>query len=118
MEVLTLTTLLTVDASGAVPTSPKIAVSAEPGLPAPGSQLLSTFQLFAPGDATFHEKVVAPDSWIIAARAANVARLRDEQGVFMMLLRLGLVDQMITNCRQQSSSKLWSGQFSRCDSMS
>src|SRR6185295_781811 len=52
--VSTLTTLLTVDKLAEVPTAPNTAVSLAPGLPVLGFQSAFTFQLFAPGEITFH----------------------------------------------------------------
>ena len=52
--VLTLTMLLMMGVAVVlVPMLPNFTMSAEPGLPVLGFQLALTFQLFAPGDATF-----------------------------------------------------------------
>lgn len=77
--VFTLTTLLTVKASGLVPMAPKRAVSAGPGFPVLGFQLALLFQAFAPGVGTFQRKVAAFEVWqamSAAAKAVSTALAR------------------------------------------
>src|SRR4051812_49347568 len=80
MAVLTLTMLLTVVEFAAVPTVPKTPVSVEPGLPVAGIQLALTFQLLAPGDATFQRKVVAASAKRGRATELRISRRRQSAG--------------------------------------
>src|ERR1041385_4574119 len=81
MAVLTLTTLLTVVAFAEVPVTPNWAVSVEPGLPVAGNQLALTFQLLAPGEATFHTNVVAAKTaWAVNRPSEKSNGIRYELG--------------------------------------